>query len=334
MDSSTSHFDFRHRVHAALLLLTAVTAWGVCIFYTLRLNPEVKYYVQGAVIKNRWAEKMTREHGSKILIYGGSSCAFSIDGERLLNRFNLPTVNYGLGAGIGPTVLTESVLDEIRPGDTLIVAIEPGLLTDPLDPPALGVQFSFAMHHPEWVVHPIFNVPSLNLFQAVASLRPGGFHTFTLLGKIARGRPLMRYHESNYRPSGWEQTNVRIKIDGPAGHGPRLSGDTRVLLHDLRAWCDQRNVRIAYSLPWSYTPAEKEPSFQKGNADFLLQVNEFIPVLKDTHLGADTDIEHFADTVWHLNGIGSALRTDELGEQIKNWNIWTVEELRLRESQL
>ena len=317
-----------------MLLLTAIAAWLGCIFYTLRLNPELKYYVQGAAIKDRWAEKMTREHGPKVLVYGGSSCAFSIDGERMLDRFNLPTVNYGSAAGMGTAILTESVLGQVRPGDTLIAALEPGLLTEAFDPPALGVQFSFAVHHPEWVIHPVLPPASLNWFQALAALRPGGNHTFTLLGKIVSHKPLMRYQEKDYRPSGWEQTDVRMKIVGPPGHGPRLSNDARILLQALRDWSGRNNVRVAYSLPWGYTPPERESSFQRENADFLLQVNEFIPVLKDIHLGADTHIEHFADTVWHLNEAASGLRTDELGEQIKNWNIWTVEELRLRESQL
>jgi len=30
-----------------MLLLTAIAAWLGCIFYTLRLNPELKYHVQG-----------------------------------------------------------------------------------------------------------------------------------------------------------------------------------------------------------------------------------------------------------------------------------------------
>jgi hypothetical protein len=316
-----------------MLLLTAIAAWLGCIFYTLRLNPELKYHVQGAAIKDRWSEKMTHEHGPKVVVYGGSSCAFSIDGERMLDRFNLPTVNYGSAAGMGAAVLTESALDQVRPGDTLIVALEPGLLTDPLDPPALGVQFSFAVHHPEWVIHPVLPPVALNWFQALTALRPGGYHTFTLLGKIVAHKPFMRYQESDYRPSGWEQTGVRMKITGPPGHGPRLSNGARNLLQALRDWSRQHDVRVAYSLPWGYTPPEKEHAFQRENAGFLLQVNEFIPVLKDTHLGAFTNIEHFADTAWHLDETGSFLRTDQLGQQIKNWDIWTEEELRRQESQ-
>jgi len=313
-----------------MLLLTAIVAWMACIFSTLHLNPELKYYAQAVAIKNQWAEKMTREHGSKVLIYGGSSCAFSINGEQMLDQFNLPTVNCGNAAGIGAAILTESVLGQVRPGDTLIVALEPGLLTEQLNPPALGVQLSFAVHHPEWVVHPVLRTASLNWFQALTALRPGGYLTFTLLGKTVSHKPLMRYQEKDIRPSGLWRTEVRMKITGPPGHGPRLSNDARTLLQALREWCRRHDVRLAYSLPWGYTPPEKIDSFQNENAGFLLQVNEIIPVLKDTHLGAHANIEHFADTGWHLNGTGSSLRTDELGRQIKNWNIWTQEELRRR----
>jgi hypothetical protein len=59
-----------------------------------------------------------------------------------------------------------------------------------------------------------------------------------------------------------------------------------------------------------------------------LQIAEFIPVLKDPWLGADTNVMHFADTVWHLNEEGSRLRTDELGRAVKQWDVWSVKELQ------
>jgi hypothetical protein len=328
MALSISHFKSRIPARAAVLLLTAAAVWGLSIAYTLHWNPEVRNWQAGANIKIRWSEKMTQEYGSKILVYGGSSCSFSIDGERMLDRFNLPTVNFGRGADMGPTVLTESVLDYVRPGDTLIVAIEPGLLTESFDVPALGVQFSYAMHHPEWVRHPQFDEPGVSWFQALAALRPGGFHMFTILGKIASGKRLFRYQLSDYHPSGWEQTDVRVKITGPLDYGTDLSGNARALLGGLRDWCAQRHVRIAYSLPWCYTPAEKMKSFQERNVAILMQVNDFIPVLKDAHLGADTNLDDFADTQVHLTGPAAALRSDELAGQIKNWDLWTAEELR------
>jgi hypothetical protein len=334
MDSSTLPSKRWLPKNAAALVLIALAAWGICVLYTLEWNPNIRYFVQGGLIKDRWADKMTREHGEKIVIYGGSSCAFSIDGERMLNRFGLPTVNYGREADFGATVLTESVLGQVRPGDTLIVATEPQLLCEPLAPPAIGVQFGVAMHHPEWLIHPLLGEPSVNWFQTVAALRPGGYLTFTYLGKIAMGKPLMRYHVTDYRASGFEQTAVRLKVVGPAGNWPLLSADGCRLLRNLRAWCEQRHVRLAYSLPWSYCPPAKEREFKKNNIDFLLQVNEYIPVLKDSYLGANTNADFFADTLWHLTEPGSNLRTDTLAQSLKDWSLWTPVELRARASQL
>ncbi len=334
MASSTSHSNSRFPARAVLLLLTAAVVWGLSIAYTLRWSPEVRNWLDGAAIKIHWAEKMTREHGPKILVYGGSSCSFSIDGERMLDRFGLPTVNFGRTADMGPTVLTESVLGCVRPGDTLIVAIEPGLLTRSFDVPALGVQFSYAMGHPEWVRHPHFGEPGVGQFQALAALRPGGYHSFTMLGKIVRGGPLFRYQPGDYHPSGWEQTEVRREITGPAQYDARLSNNARTFLSGLRAWCEQRRVRVAYSLPWGYCPPDKMKAFQEKNIELLLQANEYIPVLKDAHLGADTNLDHFADTDVHLTVPAAALRTDEFAGQIKNWDIWTAAALRQRQAQL
>jgi hypothetical protein len=317
-----------------MFLLAAVAAWGGGILYSLKVTPEIHYYVQGAEIKDRWAEQMTREHGAKILVYGGSSCAFSIDGERMLDRFGLPTVNYGRGAGMGAAVLTESVLAQARPGDTLIVALEPGLLTDPLDQLAEGVQFSFAVHHPEWVLHPALGVSQMNWFQALNALRPGGTHLFTLLGKVAGHKPLLRYHVTDYRPSGFEQTAVRVKNIVLAGHGPDLSADAGVLLRNLRAWCDQRHVRVAYSMPWSYASPDQERAFRRSNIRLLLEINQFVPVLKDPNLGASTNLEFYADTGLHLTEAGSAQRTDQLSAAIKNWDTWSPEALRARDAEL
>jgi hypothetical protein len=150
-----------------------------------------------------------------------------------------------------------------------------------------------------------------------------------MLGKVVRRQPLYRYKLSDYHASGWKQTAVRLPVTGPAGHGIRLSDDSLALLRGLRKWCDEHQVRSAYSLPWSYCPTDKAREFQKQNAEFLLQMAQIFPVLKDPSLGADPIIEHYADTGLHLNETGVPLRTDELAGQIKGWQVWTVEELKM-----
>lgn len=309
-----------------------MVAWVVSGVYTLYLNPEVVHYAGGSAIKAAWAGRMTAEHGAKTIAIGGSSCEFSFDGERMLTRFGLPFVNYGWQVGMGAAVITESALRELQPGDTLIVAIEPFLLTVPLDQPSLGVQLSIASRHPEWASEPVLGVGGVGWFQMLASLRPGGYHAFTLLGKFVRRDPLYRYQGSDYHASGWKQTAVRVPFDGPAWHKIHLSEDSRQLLRRLREWCDRHGVRAAYSLPWSYTPADAAHRFREENLEFLVQMSAFFPVLRDARVGVDPVREHYSDTALHLTESGAALRSDELAGQIRNWDVWTTADLRALQS--
>lgn len=315
--------------HAATLLAVAAATWTACACYTLYVNPEVTHYAGGAAIKHAWAKRMTDEHGAKVVAIGGSSCEFSFDGERTLQRHALPLVNYGWQAGMGAAVMAESALHELRAGDTLVVAIEPTLLTVPLDQPSLGVQLSVAAGHVEWVTQPTLGVGRVGWFDLLVALRPGASHLFLLLGKVARGGPLYRYQLSDYHASGWKQTAVRMPIDGPAWHGVTLSRDARLLLRSLRDWCDRHDVRVAYSLPWSYTPPQSRDRFRRDNLDFLIQIAPFFPILRDDRLGVDPELAHYADTQFHLNARGSALRSDELAAQISNWNVWPPSDLQV-----
>ncbi len=329
MTSSISHFNTRFPVRAMKLLAVAVAAWMACAAYTLWLNPEVRFYSRMSALQDDWSRKMDREHGNKVVVFGGSSCMFSIIGEQLLEKYTLPTVNRGLGAAMGVKITTLHAMQDLRSGDTLIVALEPGTMTEPVELTSLADQFSYATRHSDWAAHPYLGLAGANRLSTLLALRPGSYHALTLIGKLVQGRDLYRYNAANASPSGWVQTNFRLPLQGAPGHGPRLSGDARRYLAALKDWCARHGVRVAYSLPWAYAPADKIEEFKKHNAGTLLQIAGFIPVLKDPWLGADPDAGHFADTAWHLNEEGSRLRTDELGRAVKQWDVWSVKELQL-----
>ncbi len=182
---------------AVLLLAVAMASLGLSAFYTLRLNPELNYFRGTDRVKTAWADKMTREYGTKLVVYGGSSCEFGIDTERLLRKHQMPAVNLGRGAGMGASILTQAALQHARPGDTLVAAVEQSLFNESLEPPSLGVQFSVATGHPEWVTHPAVGTNSLPWLSVLLNLRPGGYHALTMLGKVAGGKPLFRYQISD-----------------------------------------------------------------------------------------------------------------------------------------
>jgi hypothetical protein len=308
------------------LLAVATVGWLSCAAYVLCLDPSLRFYVGAARIKQAWAEKMGREHQTRFLVYGGSSCAFSINGERILREQELPVVNMGMGAGYGARFLTRWALSEARLGDTLIVALEPALLSGDLTDTTEAVHLSYALHQPG-LLRNLDNSGTLSLASQLLMLRPGGNHLITLVAKLAGGKPLFRYRTEDINPSGWMQTAVRIPVDSPGPAGA-LSAQGRGFLKDLAGYCRQRNVRVAYSIPWEFTNPDDQVSFQAQNAAFLWHVAELMPVLKDPTLGVCTNREYYADTGWHLTEAGSNLRSDSLGRQLKEWSTWTVAELR------
>ena len=185
-------FILRSKTHipwgALRLLVAAGVALLASVAYLNYGNPQITFYKKTIQIKQTWAHKLTQQYGNKTLIFGGSSCAFSIDGERLLEKHQIPTVNMGLHAGLRPTMLTNWALSETSPGDTLIVAIEPSLLTDPLDSLPLAIQLSYAIHSPAWLDAPWLDHP-VSRVSSLFALRPSGYNLLVRLGRIIKRLP-------------------------------------------------------------------------------------------------------------------------------------------------
>lgn len=327
MASSTSHSESRVPKRLCGLVLAALLAWAACAFYTLRLNPENRFLKAAALTKQTWARQMTREHGAKHVIVGTSSCTFSIDGERMLARHQIPLVNMGLFASIEAKPLVEWALSEIQPGDSLIIALEPRILSGPIRPGAHAQQFAYLMGVPRWMEGVLEPLTPAGI-DSLLALRLGGRHTVLLAGKILTRRPMFRYAVEDIHPSGWVETKATGEINGAAGGGGMPSADGRMLLRSLVQWCQTNQVRVCFTLPVAYSTPELLPAFQRANAEYLLEVSKFLPVLEDRRLGANTNASLFADTAWHFNAEGVAQRTDELAEPLRAWRMWKPEELR------
>jgi hypothetical protein len=224
---------------------------------------------------------------------------------------------------MGAKVLTHYAQLALRSGDTLIVGLEPDLLAGPLEIQTLGAQFSLAIGKPELLRDPDW----INWPSALLDLRPGGYHTFTLIGKLVLRKPLYVYNASELHRCGWHEVSRRVAIQSAKEAPTHLSKEGRSWLVGLREWCDQRNVRVAYALPWEYSAPEDLKRVQRCSLQFMRAVADTMPVLKDPSLGSDTNAEHFADTPFHPTAQGASLRSDELAREIKSWSTWTRDEL-------
>ena len=305
------------------LVASALLAWAAAAAYTVHANPEVRVYRTAFETKLKWAKQLNESFTNKFVIAGGSSCATSVMGRRMLEQHHLPVVNFGFHAGMGAEVIVRGAMAQTRSGDTLVLALEPDLLEMKSDIPSLGQQFAVATGHPEFLGHVGFS----DQLAAGLALRPGGYHFFTLLGKVALRQPLYRYQVEDFDSSGYQRVDVRREFAAPVDRKRFISKPARKLLRWVRDECSQRNVRVAYVLPWIYSPPESVAAARKTNRDFLLQMVELLPVLVDEKLGAYPLRDQFADTEAHLTFEGATLRTDQLAVQIQAWQAWSAADL-------
>ncbi len=328
MPSSTSHSNPSQTIpcRALALLAIAFATLLAAAAYTLWLNPEIRFYRHAARVKLAWAEKMEKEHGAKTIVFGGSGTAFSVRPELMLGEQGIAVVNLGLHAGMEPPFLTALAVSIARPGDTLIAAFEPDLLSSPFTSPDLAAQIGIALGRPELVHASNLTGEPVHWVEDLLSLRPGAYHCFTLLGKIVLRKPLYRYAPAEISASGWQRANdFRDIPDRPLAGS--LSPDARKLLEKLRQWGEEHRVKVAFSMPWCYVTEPRVAAFRDANIRFLLEVSAILRVLKDPALGIHTVREHYADTEWHLTEEGAALRSSALAAQIKGGRYWTREEL-------
>lgn len=310
MISSTSHFNRRGPRLALALFALAMLAWLFAAFYTLRLNPEIRNFKEGARIKIAWTNSFPDSTAPRLIVFGGSSSTFSFDGALALQEYHQPALNLALGAGMGAKVLTRFAISQARSGDTLLMAMEPALWIGTLEPPQLGVQFAIAFGESALAGEgqSVWPAPALGLADYLAALRPGGSHAIAMALKLLSGKELYRYRVSDYLPSGQQVTEVRAALSAPRGPGVP-SAESRRFLANLAEWCEGRGIALAYSIPWGYCPEAELTAFRGENMAFLAAVVEFMPVMEDPYWGAYPIAEHFADTAWHLNPVGAAVRT-------------------------
>jgi hypothetical protein len=329
MPSSTSPSSRGWPCQAFALLLLALVALGAAALYTVRWNPEVCFYRHAIDVKRAWSARLAAAPAPapRHLLAGGSSAAFSVDGERMLDRHGVRLVNFGLHAGMEAPFLLAIAAREARPGDTLIVAMEPELLTTPFTAPDLAAQMGLALGEPRLIAASDLTGAPVPWVDSLVAMRPGAYHAFTLLGKVLLRKPLYRYAAPEIHASGWQEARDFREFALIQPGAPGLSADGRALLAALVRWAEAREVRVCYALPWACVEPAVLEEFRRTSASFLRDVAALLPVLKDPALGVHAVREHFSDTGWHLTPAGAQVRTDALAAQLAAGEFWSLAEL-------
>lgn len=306
------------------LLATALAAWGLGAIYTLRWNPEIKFFRRADELKRAWeANLRVRSAAPCAVVCGGSSVTTSVDPRSIEERQGLRVINAGLGAGMGARVLTAYGLEHAAPGDLLLVSLEPDLLGGEIVIEPLGTQFAIAVGRPGL----LRIARGVDWSEAVAGLRPGGYHAVTLFWKWVLRQPWYRYDLAELHAGGWHAVAARRDVHGPGTVAPRLSPAGRELLAGVVAAMAARGGRAVYAVPRGYCPPDRLPEYRRWLAAFAAQVAAAMPVLRDPGFGAVTDPALFADTPWHPTPESAVSGSAQLGARLTTLETWSKAEL-------
>ena len=313
------------RVLGALLVGFCIS-WLASVVYLFTLDAPMENWVRALDKQDRWSQHFTAGQGPRLVVTGGSSCTFSIDGGMATEQFHVPVINGGLEAGMGAygVLLLSSRLTES--GDTLVLAIEPPLLLSPLDYTQDTLQLM--IRRLEWdrlVQAKKVTGRAVPLDSLFFSPCPGLQNVAAFLGRVVTHTPY-RYENAEIRAGGLMVTDFRYPLSKD-GYIPGLSpGNRDVLLH-FRDWASHRGVRVVYSIPWYYVGNERASEQKRINARFLASLSEIMPVVREEEFGVQTDPSLFADTKWHLTEEAAQVRTSELVKHTLGGDFWTADQL-------
>jgi hypothetical protein len=284
----------------------------------------MKFWTAAARQKLDWVEKMREKHGYVIGVVGGSTTAFGIDAEYIERVHGFPMANLGLHVGMGPAALIGFGLSSLRAGDTLVLSLEPSILTEQHSKEStLGTKLALMLTKPEMLAwnQGIYGFPNV---EALAAVPPGGYHVMTMLGKIVMGKPLYRYNIQNLRTGGLIVTeeirnfSEAMDFSSPASLGT-LSCQGSSLLREAQAAADIKGINLLYVLPVSYWLPENAAQRRTANAELLNMIGTNVRVLAEQSMGVHTELGDFTDSGQHLCERAARIRSRQLADRLTDY---------------
>ncbi|MGF1478094.1 MAG: hypothetical protein ACFB4I_01200 [Cyanophyceae cyanobacterium] len=291
--------------------VAAGVAWSLGYAYNVYYGGELSWL--RAMYEQKLAIAAATEAPQRLLITGGSGAHYTLDSELIEQQLGIPVINLGIDGPVGLNVILPSVLDQVRPGDVVLLIPEYLIL---LDEDGLGDRsgpFSLAIHRPG-----LGGVPPKQLAQDIMLL---GVPTLRSVAKSAmdlvRDGELSGYYSDpltergdpttvNTRTGEWWQLQISQSIS------PHAANRIAQFQEEVAA----RGGTLVLSLPWVYAQADQETltNVQKTAE----QLEGIAPTIYDpSSLNIKTDSSLFADTHYHLLPEARRIRARELAAQLQ-----------------
>lgn len=291
--------------------LAAGLAWSLGFVYNVYYGGELSWLRRMYEQKIAIAESATTT--PRLLITGGSGAHYTIDSDLIEQELGISVVNLGLDGPVGLNVILPSVIDQVRPGDIVLLIPEYLLLLDRDGFGDRSTSFGVAIGHPGLGGVPIkqflqdvivLGIPSLRALakSGVDAATKGEFTGYYSDPITDKGDPIV----VKERQEKW----WKLPINQP------ISNHSYNQILQFNQEVEAKGGKLILSLPWVYgSEQEKTIKNVKRTAYYLSKI---APTIYDQNsFNIKDDASLFADTHYHLMPKGREIRAKELVKQLQ-----------------
>ncbi|MEO0456981.1 MAG: hypothetical protein AAF152_10445 [Cyanobacteria bacterium P01_A01_bin.114] len=285
-------------------------AWGLGYVYNVHLGGEARW------LKDMYQRKIALAQSidqPKILVTGGSGAHYTLNSAVIEQQTGRPVVNLGLDGPVGLDVILPSILDEVEPGDTVVLVPEYLILLDDDGFAERSGPFSIAIGRPGLGGIPARQLAQDWLMIGVPSLRGAVKSAMDL---VEQGK-LTGYYDDPLTPQG--DPTVEKERTGEWWQQTIKSPVSQHSLRRIRQFKDEVEARggtLLLSLPWVYAHDSGETLDNVQRTAEAL--SEIAPLLYEAdNFNIQTDVSLFADTHYHLTAEARTLRSQQLADQLQ-----------------
>jgi hypothetical protein len=259
----------------------------------------------------------------KLVLIGGSGVRRGVNAAMVAEALQVPVLNFGMQAGLGPAIILYEAKKILRPGDTALLLFEFNSFTYD-QPTTIAIDYLYGCR-PDYFsglglaeeMTILFNIDPLRVLKSVTFKPPknrcpnctGDEDAAPAHGPIGVGdlpledEPLSRDRAA--RMALYQPISVSVNRQGA---GPRA-------IAEFMMWARANHVTVIASWPNTIDfPAYEGSAGFKEIADFYASLEA--PMIGEPEI-ALMPLRYFYDTQYHLNAEGIAIRSRRLAEALR-----------------
>ena len=264
--------------------------------------------------------------GPKIVFAGGSATLFGVRTADIQRELHIPTVNYGVHAGLGIDYILERAKKILKPGDTCIVPLEYNVLLT--DGSLNEVRARYVLLFDSDYYNSLSFLNKINYFIKFSPITIELSIWSALWKMIGNINPIRGYDANALNRNGDETSNkgndlaikkfAEFKPMNIQQHEFRETFGLQTL-DKFNQWCKENNIKlyVTYASTISFD-VYKSKEYQ----EYFKKVENYFKQHDIKTIGSPNDFfydkDYFYDTEYHLNSAGMTRHTEKLLSKIKN----------------